>query len=68
MNKRRATFKLGRKTVYEHRHVIYQSNQKESLTLVGGIRFTYKGFKAESLMPDVFTKKVLQKHLYHNRG
>jgi hypothetical protein len=26
-----ATFKLGRKTTSEHRHVIYQSNQKESL-------------------------------------
>jgi hypothetical protein len=35
MNKRRATFKLGRKTVYEHRHVIYQSNQKESLYKTG---------------------------------
>ncbi len=35
-------------------------------TLVGGIRLNNKGFKAESLMPVVFAKKVLEKYLVHN--
>jgi hypothetical protein len=38
------------------------------MTLVGGIRLSNKGFKAESLMPEVFTKKVLQKHLSQYRS
>jgi hypothetical protein len=40
----------------------------KDMTLVGGIRLNYKGFKAESLMPVVFTKEVLQKYLVYNRG
>ncbi len=40
----------------------------KDMTLVGEIRLNCKGFKADSLMPVVFAKKVLQKYLVHNRG
>jgi hypothetical protein len=40
----------------------------KDMTLVGGIRLNCKGFKANSLMPVIFAKKVLQKYLVHNRG
>ncbi len=40
----------------------------KDMTLIGGIRLNYKGFKAESLMPVVFTKKVLKKYLVYKRG
>ncbi len=55
----------------EHRRVISINSEGVALkdmTLIGGIRFNEKGLKAESLMPDVFTKNVLQKHLFHDRG
>jgi hypothetical protein len=35
----------------------------KDMTLVGGIRLKYKGFKADSLMPVVFAKKVIEKYL-----
>ena len=41
---------------------------QDDWTIVGGIRFNYKGFKANTLMPVVFAKKVLERHLLHNRG
>ncbi len=62
---------LGRKTLSEHRSVISIKLERFALkdtTLVGGIRLNNKGFKAKSLMPIIFAKKVLEKYLVHNRG
>ena len=40
----------------------------KDMILIGGIRLNYKGFKADSLMPVVLAKKVLQTYLVHNRS
>ena len=37
-------------------------------THIGGLRFNYKGFKANLLVHIVLTKKVLEKGLAHHRG
>ena len=43
----RATSKLGRKTLSAHRHVIYQSNRKESLYLTGHSSGVLDSFNTE---------------------
>ena len=66
-----ATLDSDRKTMSEHRHVISIKSEgcvQDDWTIAWGIRFNYKGFKAKTLMPVVFAKKVLERHLLHNRG
>ena len=67
----RAVVKLGRKTSSEDRGVISIKSEGaalKDLTLVGGIRPSYKSITADSLRTVISPKKVLERYPAHNRG
>jgi len=60
---------VSRKTVSEHRISINSEGLAlQDITLAGGIRLNYNGFKAKSLNVFFFTINVLQKYTEHHWG